>query len=48
MMPEDENDALRIGIALFATLIIVIAVYISKRRPIAIGEDVPAAAPAAL
>ena len=36
-----ENDALRIGIALLATAAIAAAVYISKRRPIAIGDDVP-------
>ncbi len=36
-----ENDALRIGIALVATAIIVAAVYISKRRPVAIEADEP-------
>ena len=38
---EDENDVVRIGIALVATAIIAGAVYISKRRPIAIGELEP-------
>ena len=35
-----ENDVLRIGIALVATAIIAAAVYVSKRRPIAIADDV--------
>ena len=39
---QDENDALRIAIALFATAVIAVAVYISKRRPVAIGEEEPA------
>ncbi len=34
----DKNTALRIGIALAATAVIVVAVYISKRRPVAIGD----------
>ena len=34
-----ENDVLRIGIALVATAIIAGAVYVSKRRPIAIADD---------
>jgi K(+)-stimulated pyrophosphate-energized sodium pump len=34
----DENDALRISIALVATAIIVTAVTISKRKPIAVGD----------
>jgi len=34
-----ENDALRIAIAVVAALIIAGAVYVSKRRPVAIGED---------
>jgi len=37
----DKNTWLRIGIAVVATAIIVVAVYISKRRPIAIGETEP-------
>ncbi len=41
---EDENTPVRIGIALVATAIIAGAVYVSKRRPIAIGEDSEAAA----
>jgi K(+)-stimulated pyrophosphate-energized sodium pump len=36
---DDENDVLRMLIALAATAIIAVAVYISKRRPIAIGEE---------
>ncbi len=39
---EDQNDALRIAIAVVAVAIIAVAVYIAKRRPIAIGEDAPA------
>jgi K(+)-stimulated pyrophosphate-energized sodium pump len=35
-----ENDVLRIGIALVAVAIIAVAVYVSKRRPIAIADDV--------
>ncbi|HEX4976242.1 MAG TPA: sodium-translocating pyrophosphatase, partial [Nocardioides sp.] len=38
---EGENDALRIGIALVSVAIIAGAVYVSKRRPVAIGEEVP-------
>jgi K(+)-stimulated pyrophosphate-energized sodium pump len=37
---ESENDVLRIGIALVATAIIAVAVYVSKRRPVAIADDV--------
>ncbi|MGN6130088.1 MAG: sodium/proton-translocating pyrophosphatase, partial [Nocardioidaceae bacterium] len=36
-----QNTALRIAIAVAAGLVIAVAVYISKRRPVAIGEDVP-------
>jgi len=43
---EDQNDALRITIAVVAVVIIAVAVYIAKQRPIAIGEDVPAGASA--
>ncbi|KQY62703.1 MULTISPECIES: sodium-translocating pyrophosphatase [unclassified Nocardioides] len=39
---EDQNDALRITIALVAVAIIAVAVYIAKRRPIAIGDDATA------
>ena len=35
---EDQNDPLRIAIAVVAALVIAAAVYISKRRPIAIGD----------
>ncbi|QIX28225.1 sodium-translocating pyrophosphatase [Nocardioides sp. JQ2195] len=38
---EDKNDAMRITIALVAVAIIAVAVYIAKRRPIAIGDDEP-------
>jgi K(+)-stimulated pyrophosphate-energized sodium pump len=41
---EGQSDPLRIGIALFATVVIAVAVYVSKRRPVAIGEDEPAPA----
>ncbi len=41
-MGEDQNDPLRFAIALVAVVIIAVAVYIAKRRPIAIGEDAPA------
>ncbi len=36
---DDTNDALRYSVAGVAALIIVVAVYISKRRPIAISDD---------
>ena len=36
-----ENDVLRITIALVAVAIIGTALYISKRRPVAIGEETP-------
>ena len=36
-MGADQNDPLRIVIAIVAVTIIVTAVYISKRRPVAIG-----------
>ena len=36
---EDQNDALRIVIALVAVAIIVVAVYISKQREVAINDD---------
>ncbi len=35
----DANDALRYAISAFAVLVIVIAVIISKRRPIAVGDQ---------
>ena len=35
---DDSNTALRIAIAVVAAAVIVVAVYISKRRPIAIGD----------
>jgi len=41
----DKNTGLRIAIALVATAIIVVAVYISKRRPVAI-EAIESEAPA--
>ncbi len=39
---EDQHDGIRIAIALVAAGIIAAAVYISKRREVAIGDDVPA------
>ena len=41
---DDQNDLVRILIALVAAGIIAAAVYISKRRPVAIGDDTPVAA----
>ncbi len=38
---ENQNDPLRIIIALVAAAIIAGAVYVSKRRPVAIGEEAP-------
>jgi K(+)-stimulated pyrophosphate-energized sodium pump len=38
---KDQNDALRIVIAVVAVVIIVVAVYISKRRPVALAEEAP-------
>jgi K(+)-stimulated pyrophosphate-energized sodium pump len=42
----DSNTPLRLAIAIVAALIIVVAVYISKRRPIAIGDSDTEQAPA--
>ena len=39
---DDQQDLARILIALVAAAIIAVAVYISKRRPIAIGDDLTA------
>src|SRR3954451_11474739 len=36
---DSQNDALRIVIAVAAALIVATAIYISKRRPVAIGEQ---------
>ncbi len=36
---QDQNDALRIGIALVAAAIIVVAVYVSKQRAVVLGDD---------
>ena len=45
---KDQNDALRIIIALVAVAIIVVAVYVSKQREVAIGsEDAPPPPPPA-
>jgi K(+)-stimulated pyrophosphate-energized sodium pump len=44
---EDENKPVRITIAVIATLIIAAAVYVTKRRPVAISETEPTEAPAA-
>jgi K(+)-stimulated pyrophosphate-energized sodium pump len=38
-MGKDENDALRIGIALVAVAVIAVAVFISKQREVAIADD---------
>jgi K(+)-stimulated pyrophosphate-energized sodium pump len=38
---EDQNDALRIFIAVVAVAIIVVAVYISKQREVSLGDDAP-------
>jgi len=38
---DDENNPVRIAIAVVAALVIAGAVYISKRRPIAIGDATP-------
>jgi K(+)-stimulated pyrophosphate-energized sodium pump len=43
---QDQNDALRIVIAVVALVIIVGAVYVSKQREVAIGDDAPAEAAA--
>jgi K(+)-stimulated pyrophosphate-energized sodium pump len=42
----DSNTPLRLAIAVVAALIIVVAVYISKRRPVAIGDTDTEQAPA--
>ncbi len=41
------NDVLRILIAVVAALVIAAAVFVSKRRPVAIGEEVPESVTAA-
>jgi K(+)-stimulated pyrophosphate-energized sodium pump len=41
---DDQADLVRILIAVAAAAIIAVAVYISKRRPTAIGDDLPAQA----
>jgi K(+)-stimulated pyrophosphate-energized sodium pump len=35
---EDENDLIRIGVALVAVAILVVALVITKRRPVSIGD----------
>jgi K(+)-stimulated pyrophosphate-energized sodium pump len=42
---ENQNDTVRIAIALVAAAIIAAAVYISKRRPVAIGDETPETEP---
>jgi K(+)-stimulated pyrophosphate-energized sodium pump len=42
-MTLENKDAMRIGLALVATAVIVVSVIISKRRPIAVGEEAVAA-----
>ena len=44
---DDQNDALRIIIAVVAVLIIAGAVYVSKQREVTLGDDEPPATPAA-
>ena len=39
---KDANTPLRVTIALVAAAIVVVAVYISKRKPITMGDDAPA------
>jgi K(+)-stimulated pyrophosphate-energized sodium pump len=36
---DGANDAMRWAIAIVAALIVVVAVVISKRRPIAVGDQ---------
>ena len=43
----DENTTLRLSIAVLAGLIVVVAIIVSKRRPIAVGDTQEAAQPAA-
>ena len=38
-MTLEDNDVMRIGLALAATAVIVVSIIISKRRPIAVGEE---------
>jgi K(+)-stimulated pyrophosphate-energized sodium pump len=38
-MTLEDKDAMRIGLALAATAVIVVSIIISKRRPIAVGEE---------
>src|SRR4051794_14858883 len=45
---KDQHDAMRIAIAVVAAAIIAVAVYISKRRPVAIGEESEATTRAAV
>jgi K(+)-stimulated pyrophosphate-energized sodium pump len=44
---KSQNDALRIVIALVAVAIVAVAIYVSKRRPVAIGETEQAEEPVA-
>ena len=39
VMTLENKDALRIGLAVAATAVIIVSVIISKRRPIAVGEE---------
>ena len=41
---EGTNDAMRWAIAIIATLIVVVSVVVSKRRPIAVGDQAAASA----
>jgi K(+)-stimulated pyrophosphate-energized sodium pump len=42
---DNQNDTMRIAIALVAAAIIAGAVYVSKRRPVAIGDETPESEP---
>jgi K(+)-stimulated pyrophosphate-energized sodium pump len=39
VMTLEDNDVMRIGLALAATAVIIVSVISSKRRPIAVGEE---------
>jgi K(+)-stimulated pyrophosphate-energized sodium pump len=43
---DDQNNPVRIAIAVVAALIVAGAVYVSKRRPVAIGDAAPESEPA--
>jgi K(+)-stimulated pyrophosphate-energized sodium pump len=43
---DDQNDALRITIAVVSAAIIIGSIYISKQREVTLGDDEPPTAPA--